>query len=295
MFKRKKKEKETPAYDEGAVDASLFTGEEEETPANKEVHTELSFHPDWNLAEEETYVYRFYNNDLPPLKPNQVSISGFDIQENEDKVVVQAFLRNSFSKGINFKPTTIVLQDKQKNAVARKYFDLSEAGTIPGESSRPWSLTFSPKDFINEDRRIPVNDWSLAFEVKSKKHTLDLENTWKQTLATEQIKNLEDVVNQSMPPRPGEINFLGLQADFHNNSLYITLLIRNGNDKEVTLRSLPLKVEDAKKRIIAEGGFKLDELKIKGNTSKPWTFVFPNSMIKHYEIDLSTWKVYPSK
>ncbi|WLR49031.1 accessory Sec system S-layer assembly protein [Halobacillus litoralis] len=294
MFKWKKKEKETKAYDEGAVDASLLTGKEEEVQDTEEVYTELSLHPDWHLPEEETYVYRFYNSGLPPLKPNQVSVTGFDIQKKDQNILVKAFLRNSLQRGIHFNPTSILLLDKQGQLMARKQFDLTDVGFLPGRSSRPWIFSFHQKDFINNDTNIPVNGWKLAFETQTRKHSLDLEETWEKSLDTEEIDKLEEYVSTITPPKPGEVNFLGLQVTFSDEgNLHVTLLVRNGNEEDITLKSIPLVVEDATGKVIAKGGFKLNDLKVKANTSKPWTFVFPKNKVNRDEVDLSRWKVYP--
>ena len=61
------------------------------------------------------------------------------------------------------------------------------------------------------------------------------------------------------------------------------------------LNNLPLIVEDASGEVIAKGGFKLDQLEVKANTSKPWTFIFPKELLLKENIDLSKWKVYPPK
>ena len=61
------------------------------------------------------------------------------------------------------------------------------------------------------------------------------------------------------------------------------------------LEQLPLVVEDASGEVIAKGTFKLNQLEIKANTSKPWIFIFPKERLLKEEIDLSKWKVHPPK
>ena len=46
---------------------------------------------------------------------------------------------------------------------------------------------------------------------------------------------------------------------------------------------------------IAKGGFNLDQLEVKANTSKPWTFIFPKELLLKENMDLSKWKAYPPK
>ena len=65
--------------------------------------------------------------------------------------------------------------------------------------------------------------------------------------------------------------------------------------KNIQIQQLPLTVEDATGEIIAQGGFKLEDFEVKANTSKPWTFIFPKSLVTKEQPDLSTWKVQPPK
>jgi SLAP domain-containing protein len=90
------------------------------------------------------------------------------------------------------------------------------------------------------------------------------------------------------------VNFMGLQAKkSEDGNLHVTMLIRNGSDKNIQLQQLPLEVVDATGDVIAKGGFALNDFEVKANTSKPWTFIFPSSLVLKEEIDLSVWKAYP--
>ncbi|MFC7062451.1 accessory Sec system S-layer assembly protein [Halobacillus seohaensis] len=294
-FKKKKKSQTTNEYDKSAIDASELI--DDKTPSeDKAVYPSLSLHPDWKLAEEDKYVYNFLNNDLPPLKSNQISLHGTDLEKDKERIIVKAFVRSSLSKSIKLKDTPILLLDKQGTKVARKEFNLDKVGSIPPLSSRPWVFIFEKEDMLGSNEAIPANDWKLAFELKKtqKKHALDLAESWEKSLASKDLYKLEEYVENINPPKPGEVNFLGLKAQqVENGNLHVTLLIRNGSDKNVTLENLPLRVEDATEQVVAQGSFKLDNFQIKSNTSKPWSFIFPESMINSNEIDLSTWKAYP--
>ena len=89
---------------------------------------------------------------------------------------------------------------------------------------------------------------------------------------------------------------MGIQAQIdENGSLHTTLLIRNGSEKNVKFEQLPLIVEDASGDSVAKGAFQFEELEVKANTSKPWTFIFPKELVLKEDMDLSKWKVYPPK
>ncbi|SIS42901.1 accessory Sec system S-layer assembly protein [Salimicrobium flavidum] len=298
FFRKNKQEdgEENKKGNESAVDASELFEEVDEDASGEEVETPLSLHPDWKLDEEETYVYRFINNENPPLKPNQISLAGYELKKISKDVAVGAFVRHSLPKPISFQSTTIVLMKEDGQKLARKEFDLSEAGELPPTSSRPHPFIFKKKDLLVPVEEIPQDGWRLAFELKKKKteHSLDLDESWEKSMAEEDISKLEKFVGRLKSPKTGEVNFMSVKAhQTDNEDLHITMLIRNGSEKNIELQQVPLQVEDASGEIVAQGGFNLENFEVKANTSKPWTFIFPSSMLKKSEVDLSTFKAYP--
>lgn len=280
---------------ESVVSSSELLSEEQEVAnSDEEIPTALSIHPDWNLPKEDVYAFQFLNNECPPLKPNQLSLSGISlIQDSPKSYQVTAFIRNSLDKPIRFEDVTLALLDENDQLLGRKAFNLSNMGEIPPRSSRPWSFVFTFKDLFKTE--LPQEGWKLAFVIKPKppKHRLDLDKTWKKSLSKQEIKELEEYVDSLTPPKEGEVNFLGLQAQFiENGDLYVTILIRNGNDEQINIEEIVLQMEDATNEVIAKGHFALGKLAIKGHTSKPWTFIFPKSMITKENPDLSNWKIY---
>lgn len=276
------------------LDSSVSSGEllnETKTSADEEIETELSIHPAWNIPSEQMYVLRFLNNELQPLKPNQISLSGIEMKADGSGLEVSAFVRNSLNKGIKFEQVGLLLMDSEKQVIARHEFSLSELGEIPGRSSRPWTFVFPPSSVQRTE--FSKEDWTIAFELK-KKHSLDLHSTWEKSIAEEDKEKLEKLLQNIQPPKAGEVNFMGLSAKLADSGdLHVTVLIRNGHEKNIKLQQLPLQVEDATGEKVAGGGFKLEDFEVKANTSKPWTFIFPSSLVTKENPDLSKWKVYP--
>lgn len=267
-----------------------------ESPSETLVKTSLSFHPQAKIGAEEKYYFQFLNNELHDLKENQVSISGVDLKKENEQVFITAFVRNSLPKGIQFQAMNLLLIGPEGEKFGRKNFDLSELGELPAHSSRPWQFTFHQDDLFVEE--LPQTDWKLAFELSKSKqpHALDLEDSWEKSLAIEDKESLQKLVEGMQPPKEGEVNFLGIQVKLTDDfQLHTTLLIRNGSEKDITLQQLPLIVEDASGDVIAKGGFKLENLVIKSNTSKPWTFIFPKDLVLKEQPDLSKWKAYPAQ
>ena len=281
---------------DSVVSSSDLLNEEVTDQANmeEEIETELSILPGSNISQEREYVLRFLNNECTPLKPNQVSLSGVEINsDSAENLIVTAFVRSSLNKAITFQSVPLILLGTEGEVLGKKTFDLSEIGELPPKSSRPWDFVFTKKDLFTDS--VPKDGWKLAFEIK-KPHSLDLAKSWEQSLAEEDKEKLKQLLNTVQPPKPGEVNFMGIQANINEEgNLHITLLIRNGSDKNIQIQQLPLTVEDATGEIIAQGGFKLEDFEVKANTSKPWTFIFPKSLVTKEQPDLSTWKVQPPK
>ncbi|MCA0971550.1 accessory Sec system S-layer assembly protein [Halobacillus litoralis] len=297
LFKRKRtEEKNTNPSNDSTVSASeLFEGEES-TGSDELVETELSLHPDWKIAEEETYVYQFMNNDNPPLKPGQISLAGYEMKKLDPELAIGAFVRNSLDKKISFQQTSLLLVSENGQKLARKEFDLSKLGELPAQSSRPHAFIFNKNDLLVPLEELPTEGWRLAFELRKtpRKHSLDLAESWQKSMAEDDISKLEQFVDNLNAPKSGEVNFMGVKIlESDEGNLHLTMLIRNGSEKNLNLQQLPLQVEDANGDIIAKGGFKLNDFEVKANTSKPWTFIFPKDMVLKEDYDLSQWKAYP--
>lgn len=283
FFKRKKQ------GEDSTIDADQLLQTECEQK-EEWIKTELSFHPHMPISTEQKYYFQFLNNELPPLKPNQLSLSGIELKKENGRYIVTAFIRHTLNQTLSLGETPLLLVGPNGELLGRKVFSLHELGELPPNSSRPWSFTFLETDLFVEE--LPETGWKLAFELK-KPHALDMEESWEKSLSHEDKQKLEQLVRSLTPPKEGELNFMGLQAKVdEEGNLVVTLLIRNGSYKNVRLEKLPLVVEDANKEVVAHGAFSL-QLEVKANTSKPWTFIFPKSLLTKERIDLSEWHVYP--
>ncbi|GAA0486826.1 accessory Sec system S-layer assembly protein [Salinibacillus aidingensis] len=258
------------------------------------IETELSIPDEWNMRNEDRYVYAFHNTVSPKLKKNQISVYGIELKPlMNDGYSVNTLIRSTVKKPISFGNTNILLLDPDKNVVARKEFDMSKLGTLPPNSARPLKFTFRKEDLVNKVDLSDNDDWAIAFELK-KKHQLDLPDSWENKIPDETKAGLEKIVANASPLKPGEVNFMGISANqTDQKDLSVTVLIRNGSEKNISFQQIPLAFKDGSNEVIAKGTFKLEDFEVKANTSKPWTFIFPSSMIQTEELDLSKWQVFP--
>ncbi|MGE7999212.1 accessory Sec system S-layer assembly protein [Lysinibacillus sp. NPDC093190] len=263
-----------------------------ENSDNRDVVTKLSFHPDWDVPQEQKYIFNFLANELEPLKPNQLSLSSISIEEDlrSKKWQVRAFFRSSLPQTIELGEIELFIMDKNDELVASKKFDFAALGTIPAESARPWVFDFE-KSTIKVDE-VPEDGWKIAFNLVSLRgHQLELDPSWEKQLPTAQKEELAKIVKTLPKLGETEVNFTGLQAKLADNGNFnVSIFIRNGHNKAINLEQLPLEIIDATGKQIAKGSFKMDPiLTVQPNSTKPWTFIFPAELVDAKDADLSRW------
>jgi accessory Sec system S-layer assembly protein len=293
-FFRKKNEKIEKLGEDSFVDSTAIIGVSAQgVSSDIDVKTNLSFHPEMNIGTEERYYFQFLHNELPPLKQNQISIAGIEIKEVFEEWHVVAFIRNGLAKSIQFEDLPLVLVGPNGETIGKKEFPLGEVGEIPPASSRPWVFVFHPQELNVTD--IPEKGWRLTFETKPK-HQLDLDESWENNISAENKEGLTRLLYSMGPPNPGQINIVGINAEqLENGDIHVTVLIGNGHQQDIELESIILYLEDATGEVVAKGGFKLNPLTVKADTSKPWTFIYPKGILLKDSVDFTTWKVYPAQ
>lgn len=255
-----------------------------------EIFPKLSFHPLIHIEDENRYVYHFLNNELPPLQPNQVSLSAINIEEDAGGALVSAFVRNSLPKSIHLQDVVLLLISEDKELLAKKAFNLEELGELPACSSRPWRFYFEKEFLLKEE--LPTSGFQLAFDLSGSVHRLDIDPTWEAKISEEQKEELRNLVSTLPKLGENEVSLHPVSAHIHEDgNLVATLLIRNGSKQAVDLQSLPLELINDNQETIVVGQFTLPPLTILPNTSKPWTFIFPADMVQKSEFTRWTVKI----
>ncbi|UNT54995.1 accessory Sec system S-layer assembly protein [Lysinibacillus capsici] len=278
---------------ENTIDSKDLLGNTaKNTGDNRDVETKLSFHPEWDVPQEQKYIFNFLANELEPLKPNQLSLSSISIEEDilTRKWLVRAFFRSSLSQAIELGEIELFILDKNDELVASKKFDFKALGTIPAESARPWVFEFEYATIKADE--VPEDGWKIAFNLVSLRgHQLELDPSWEEQLPEAQKEELAKIVKTLPELGETEVNFTGLQAKLaENGNLNATIFIRNGHKKAINLEQLPLEIIDATGKQIAKGSFKMNPiLTVQPNSTKPWTFIFPAELVNAKDADLSRW------
>lgn len=293
--------KTTLKGEEQSVSGEQVTSEKKENPVtNKKkskqdlIQTPLSLHPEWNISQEQMYVFRFLANDLAPLRPNQISLQGIDIDVVEGRWLVKAFVRSTVEQMIEIGEVGLILLDQEGKMIAHQKFDLSALGDIPSNTARPWVFEFHPENlFINDVEKLPEDGWKLAFDLSSmREHQLDVDPRWRGELTKEQTEALEEVVSRLAPLPERQLNFTGFLIEEYEGGYAASIFIRSSHPKAMNVEKLPLQLLDAKGEVAAEGSFHIEPaLEIQPNTSKPWSFIFPKATVTKENADFSRWAV----
>lgn len=292
LFNRFKKTEKTGL--ESTVSSEEILENGQGASGDEDIETELSLHEQWNLTQEQEYVFRFHATELEPLKPNQISLSGIDIdfEPANGSWLVKSFFRSSLDQAITVGEIELLLLDSEGNTAASKEFDLNELGEIPARSARPWVFVFDKEDQLAEE--IPGENWKLAFNVHSMMpHQLDLAPTWEEQLPAEQKEALAEIVSGLPKLKPREVNIAGFQVQIQDDGgIAASVFVRNGHSKQINIEKLPLELIDATGDLIARGTFDLNPpLSVKANCTTPWTFIYPKELVQKEEADFSRWTI----
>ncbi|GGB43460.1 accessory Sec system S-layer assembly protein [Fictibacillus barbaricus] len=286
---KRKKDNHSPSLDSDT--SQVVDTAEEEKPGR----TQLFIHPAVVVSPQEKYVFQFYHQLLPDLKPNQISINGYELMEFNDSVIIEGFIRNTLPSKIRFEEVILLIMDSDSRILARKVFDFNMLGELPPSSSIPWKFLFEPEDFLVNLSEWNKDDWKLAFELKKQNpanETLELEASWEERLSEEEQKDLRKLISTLPPLKNEEVNLFGLKAERSNEkNVALTLLIRNGTGKKIELSQLPLQLESEDGKIIASGLFQLKDFSISPYSCKPWTFIFPENLVLAMPEEFTSWKV----
>lgn len=235
----------------------------------------------------------YYNNlhkKLPPMLENSLNISGIKLEKNSlGQIIVDVFVRSTLSKAVYIEEYPIVLLDRNKEVVARKTERFKGFGELSPNTAKLWKIEFS-KENIKQYNFENLEKWSIAFE-ENLKHQLDLSDLNEDKISEDTKEFLNKIIKQQNVQK-NELKLTGLSVKRNNSGqVNATLLISNGTTENLKIKQLPLKLYDANNDLVAKGTFKMENLIVQANTSKPISIVFPKSSILKKNMDLSKWSI----
>lgn len=262
----------------------------------KRLNIDLSLHP-----KDEASVSNFQKEfikeelaELPPINKGEVNIASSYIYDIGESYEASIYIRNGLESEMSFQAVPLSVINSNGEVLASQIFDLIELGNIPPMSARPWKICFNKSSFSAKD--IDIKDCKIVFDsnIKALKTVnVTLSNLPEGIGELEKRKYEEFIENlPRLEKNTLSISTYSLEKD-NDNNIVITIVIRNGSNKEAKLEKLPVKVVDKDGNIIVSGTFELtdEEIKVGSLSAILHRFIFQSNICVNTEIDLSKCKV----
>lgn len=110
---------------------------------------QLDLEQSWeeNLSKERKEHFKQLVAKMPPLNQNEVNIMGLEAKFNDEQnLVVTLLIRNGSLKNIHLEQLPLVVEDANKQIVAKGVFTLNKL-EVKANTSKPWTFIF-PRDLI---------------------------------------------------------------------------------------------------------------------------------------------------
>ncbi|MCY6370969.1 SLAP domain-containing protein [Clostridium ganghwense] len=260
----------------------------------KVVDTKLSIHPEIEdrLSDFQKECLEDEISELPSIREGEVDITTDFIFDMEDNYETSIFIRNGLQQDLMLQYVPFIIVDSEEKILARKLFDLREAGNIPPHGVRPWKIYFS-KDEVDLEGQ-DLTKLKLVFEKKLKAETIvtvEYENLPKKISMENKEKYTKFL--KSLPLlKKGKFTMSTYEVvKTDDGGISVTIVIRNGYDKGIRVKKVPITILDATGEIAAAGIFYLDNVIISPLKARIYSFTFSKNEINKARANLSKWKV----
>ncbi|WPC42262.1 SLAP domain-containing protein [Clostridium sp. JS66] len=230
--------------------------------------------------------------ELPPIKEGQLNISGIYAYDLGEKLEVKAYIRNGYSKEISLDNIPLVIYNSKNEMLAYQVFNLNSLGAIPSKGARPVKVYFEKKNVYVES--IPVDDWSIGFDTKvetAKRVKIDYEKL-PRNIEVEDKLVFDNFLRGLPDVNEGEFIIstfsVGIQKD---GTIIVTVVMRNGNDKAIGLKEIPISLKDANGNVVKSNLFKLENFEVGAFKARIFNFAFPTNFKLEKDVALDDWKV----
>lgn len=268
--------------------------ETEDINATLEVPTVLSLleHDENVMSDVQKDILEEEIEELPPIKEGQLNISGIYVYDLGDKIEVKAYIRNGFSEKIALEDIPLVLTNSKNEVLAYQIFNLESLGELPTGTARPLKVYFEKKNVYVKE--IPMDDWQIGFDTKlraARKVNVVYEKLPRGIEVNDKL--VFDKFLRELPElKEGEFSIstfsVGIQKD---GTILVTVVMRNGNSKDITLQQMPVTVKDANGKVVKSNLFKLEKFSVGALKARIFNFAFPTSLKLEQDTALNDWSV----
>ena len=230
------------------------------------------------------------SNELASANQGQVTIHFKSVSWVDGALSVSFSISNGHNRKVKFKKVPLLLIDSNKRVLARQSFDGDSIGEIGRGISKDCVALFTPDNVHVQE--VPKN-CKLCFDVPDKRsQTPKIQYQALPERTTEaQKQELERILANLPPMKPGEVSFSPLHAKVTtNNDFLATVIVRNFANKKINIEQVPLILFDAHREELARGQFEVKGLTIESFKAVLLTLNFGPAP-QEREIDLSSWSV----
>lgn len=196
-------------------------------------------------------------NSKHPLGENQVNINQTYFVKNDNTLEVGFFIRNGLKQNLSIEEMPLIIQDDKGNTILTQSFNFKKFGILPSHCGRPYSVNFEiPEGIIFDETKQhsikfnEMNNFNAFQSVETEIENMPAKYSFEEEKA---IKEFE----KSLPTlKVKEFSISIYNIKYSNDGgMIVTLLLRNGNDKEAKLENLPISIIDENGITIAQGLF----------------------------------------
>jgi SLAP domain-containing protein len=263
----------------------------EKEAANIELH--LNEYDNGVMSDFQKEFLREELAQLPQLEDGQVSIDGIYTFDMGDKIEVSVYLRNGYSKQINFDKVPLVIVNQKGQVLAKQIMDMKDFGILPAYSARPYKVYFDKTSLVADE--ISNDDFKIQFEKSiSAVNTVKVElEDLSEDIDHELKSNFTKFLNKLPLVKAEDVSidvFKVLKC--MDDSISVVFLIRNGYDNVIELEKLPVEVKDMQGNLVASGIFDIENVSVNPHKAKMYDFTITEDYIINKDFDVSNCKVY---
>lgn len=231
-------------------------------------------------------------NELKSINKNDVDVSPVYFNYSNGVLEVKVFIRNAFVKPVDFDKIPFVISDEDGNVVARKIFDLREIGKLEPNTAKPCKLFFEDeyiikKDFDNETLKI-----GFGINLKCFKDVETKITNFPEGLSQEECSKYESLLQGLNKFEENTVNMSAVELiKYSNGDIGISLIIRNGYDREISIDNIPITLYDNNNIVIASGVFKSMTFKVETLSASLYRLIFKADEITNNDYDITAWHV----
>lgn len=237
---------------------------------------------------QKDYLEEEMSEAIPQIERGQVNVSGVYAYKEGDQWEVKFYIVNGLNQELNLEKVPFKIVTSSGEEIAYQVFDLKDMGNIPPCSARPGKVYFNKGNvFVDE---IKHDDWKIVFDANIKAviyKDIEFEN-----FPEEMSEKDKDAFNEFLKRIPkienGQFSInVFTMLQYKNGDILITLVFRNGADKEIEIKKLPLTLKNENNEIVFSSAYELQDFKVSSQKAKILSVLVKKDILRKEEVDLT--------